>query len=269
MRWEAPEVVVISESLAEQLWPGRDALGRRIRSEPFLPPGAPEEPQPWATVVGVVSDVTKGVGGTDVGDLYWSFSQGAPLWMNLVIRRTNGSWASANKGELIDQVESVLADLDPNVPFSAVRNLPEAVESATAPTRFLAVLFAVFASLALLLAIVGLYGVMAYAARQARKDVAIRMALGADARDVRLLFFRHVSVVLGLGLTTGWGIARILGGALGASAPRDRARRSSHDAGRRSPTRDHRSPGRLGASEAGGKRSSDGGPQRRVGQPRL
>ena len=202
----APEVVMVSEALAGALWPGQDPIGRRLRGRPF--DMSEEEVPPWATVIGVVGDVAKGVGTFDGGDVYWAHSQADTRWMNLVIR------TRASLRDLVPEVERVVAGLDPDVPLSAVRDVSEAVATAVSPSRFLAVLFAVFAGSALVLAVVGLYGVMAYAARQARKHVAIRMALGAGAADVRRLFLRDAMVVLGSGLATGLLIARALGTAL-------------------------------------------------------
>ena len=187
-------VAVVSSNLAARLWPGETPIGQRIRLT-SRDEGA--EPDPWATVVGEVADVQKGVGGFQGGDLYFAHEQVASLWMNVVVRGT------LPQRELVEAMERAAAERDPTVAVSTVRNVSESIRSATAPSRFLATLFAVFAMLALALATVGLYGVMAYAAKQAQKSLAIRMALGADARDVRRLFVRDLVPVLAGGLVMG------------------------------------------------------------------
>lgn len=81
-----------------------------------------------------------------------------------------------------------MSELDPEVPLSSLQRIDEAVLRAMVPTRTLAAMFGGFSGFALVLAVVGLYGVIAYAARQRRRDVAIRMALGADRASVTSLF---------------------------------------------------------------------------------
>ena len=189
----SPPVALVSRSLATSLWPGESPVGKRLR----LAPRGDADPDPWATVIGEVSDVTKGVGGFEGGDIYWAHAQVAPLWMNLVVR------TGLAERIVVERMEAEVAQLDPTVAVSAVRNVSESIRTATAPSRFLATLFTIFALLALCLATVGLYGVMTYAAKQAQTSLAIRMALGADASDVRRLFVRDLLPVLAGGLLLG------------------------------------------------------------------
>lgn len=212
----SPPVAMVSRSLAARLWPGESALGQRIR---LVTRDGEEEPDPWATVVGEVADVRKGVGGFDGGDVYFPHRQVASLWMNVVVR------GSLPQQALVDRMEAAVVKQDPTVAVSAVRDVSASIRTATAPSRFLATLFATFALLALALATVGLYGVMAYAAKQAQKSLAIRMALGADAGHVRRLFLRDLIPVLAGGLVLGGllavGLSEALRDQLHGVAPED------------------------------------------------
>ncbi len=114
----------------------------------------------------------------------------------------------------MSEIEAAVADVDPNVAFASVLDLDDVVSGAIAPSRFMAVVFGTFAAFALLLSVFGLYGVMAYMAREARRDVAIRMALGATASSVTRLLVRHAMMVLAGGLVIGAVGGRLLGAAL-------------------------------------------------------
>ncbi|NNF27137.1 MAG: hypothetical protein HKO53_15355 [Gemmatimonadetes bacterium] len=212
----SPQVALVSPALAGRLWPDESPIGQRIR---LATRGEEAEPDPWATVVGEVGEVRKGVGGFEGGDVYFAHRQVASPWMNVVVRGT------LPQRSLVEQMEAAVLEQDPTVAVSAVRNVSESIRAATAPSRFLATLFATFALLALVLATVGFYGVMAYAAKQAQKSLAIRMALGADARDVRRLFARDLVPVLAAGLLLGGllslGLSEALREQLHGVAPED------------------------------------------------
>jgi ABC-type antimicrobial peptide transport system permease subunit len=115
---------------------------------------------------------------------------------------------------VVEGVEAVLRDLDPEIPFYSVTDMEEAVALSRAPSRFLAVLLGGFAAFAALLACLGVYGVVAYAVRQRRRDVAIRMAIGAGGGAVQGLFLRQTAGVVAVGLAAGVAGGRTLGAAL-------------------------------------------------------
>ncbi len=191
-------VAVVSETLARDLWGGTDVVGRLVRVPAQVMPGmAPPEPGPWLRVVGVVSDAARQVGGPEAGDVYQSYRQAERLWMSLIIRERPGV------ASVVPAVEDAVRELDAEVPLSSVQGIQEAVRRAMAPTRAMAGLFAGFSGFALVLAVLGLYGVIAYAARQRQRDVAIRMALGADRSSVISLFMRQGLVVVAAGLLLG------------------------------------------------------------------
>jgi putative ABC transport system permease protein len=203
---DAELVAVVSESLARDLFGDADPIGRQVRVLPFVMGGmtAPE-PGPWGRVVGVVEGVVRDVGDERAGDLYGTYRQTAPLWMGVVARQRGGA------ATMLSAIEGVVNELDAEAPFSSPSFVEETVREAMAPTRYLAGLLTGFSAFALLLAVVGLYGVVSYAARQRRHDVAIRMALGADRGSVVELFVRQSLVVVAAGL----GVGSLLGVALG------------------------------------------------------
>lgn len=218
----AEPVAVVSESLARQLWGDADPVGRRVRTVPTGTPGmAPPEPGPWLRVVGVVADVQRGVEQSPVGDLYRTYRQGEGAWMNAVVRFRD------DPAGRVPELRTAVADVDPEIPFASVRQLDEVVDEAMAPTRYVAGLLVGFSAFALLLAVLGLYGVVSYAARQREKDVAIRMALGADRGSVTSMFLRQGLVVVGTGIVLGTlgglALGRALEGELHGVRPGDPA----------------------------------------------
>jgi predicted permease len=214
-------VAIVSDALANRLWPGDNPVGRYLRTLPRLDGAMAEEPGPWLRVVGVVADARREVGGLPPGDLYTSLRQSGRFWMHVVARARAGT----DTERVLPAIEDVLHRIDPVVPLSSPLALETAVRDATAPTRFLAVLLAGFSAVAVLLAVMGLYGVIAYAARQRRRDVAIRMALGADRAEVAGLFLRQgMAVVLAgvaLGTAGGYALGRALAGQLHGVGPGD------------------------------------------------
>jgi hypothetical protein len=197
-------VAVVSTGLAERLWPGEEPIGRRVRVA--AGPGE-STPGAWLNVVGLVPDVTQWAG-DDIGELYVALPQALSFWTSVVLRHRSSTTA------VVEGVEAVLRDLDPEIPFYSVTDMEEAVALSRAPSRFLAVLLGGFAAFAALLACLGVYGVVAYAVRQRRRDVAIRMAIGAGGGAVQGLFLRQTAGVVAVGLAAGVAGGRSLGAAL-------------------------------------------------------
>jgi putative ABC transport system permease protein len=215
-------VAVVSERLARDLFGDADPLGLGVRVPPFTMPGSPRaDSGPWLRIVGVVSDIERDVGGTDVGDVYAPLRQENALWVTVYVRQRAGS------ASVVSELERVVHELDPNVPVASVTRLDEVVEQAMQPTRWVAALLTGFSAFALLLAVLGLYGVVSYAARQRRRDVAVRVALGADRASVTSLFVRQGLVVVALGIVVGtWGgylLGRVLEAQLHGIEPGDPA----------------------------------------------
>lgn len=206
----AEPVALVSETLARRLWPQGSVLGRRIRATGREAPGADPSSVAWRTVVGVVKDVRQSHTDEDRADLYVPLLQ-VPGRFASVYVRTAGEpllWLSA--------LRRALKEIDPAASLQATGTLQGLIDEQLARPRFLAGLLAAFAVFAVLLALLGMYGVIAYAVKQREHEIAVRMAVGADARDVMLLFLRQGALVLGIGIAAGLYGAAVIGRLLAA-----------------------------------------------------
>ena len=197
-RRDALPVVVLSETAASRLFPGEDALGKRV--------GCCEEGR-LNVVVGVVGDVRSlGPQQPAPADFYLPLAQ-APrdAWDRLqrsvtVVARGQGDDPSAIAAALRAAVRQV----DPTVPVYDVATMPQRLQTTLAPAQFNTSLMLLLGTIGLLLASIGIYGVVAYFVAQRRRDIAIRIALGARHRDVARMVVGHairpvvVGVVIGL-----------------------------------------------------------------------
>jgi predicted permease len=215
-------VVVVSEELVRQAWPGEDPLGKRVRR---LRSGVAG---PWMSVVGVVKDVKEDRFGARIDRPVWympyaqhTFPLPVSLPLNLVVR-TGG-----HPGAVAAAVRAAIHALDPHQPVASVMPMLEHLADVLIPERFSAVLMTALATLGLLLAALGLYGVMAYSVSQRSGEIGLRMALGARPRDVLLMVAGQglpvVAVGLGIGIAGAWTLARLLASALYQVSPRDPA----------------------------------------------
>ncbi len=188
---ESEPVAIVSDSLANAAWPGKDPIGQQVK----LPWGD----QRWRRVVGVVRRIRHG-GPEDEFEngFYLPYRQTNENVMFLVLR-THGRPES-----VIPAVRSVLAALDPNAPAFEIRSMDKAFDRDIALPRLPVVLTVVFASLAALLAGLGLFGVIAYWVSQRTKELGIRAALGAESGELRTLVLLQggqlalIGVALGL-----------------------------------------------------------------------
>lgn len=208
----APAVAVLSESLARQLFPDRDPVGRRLRIAVFG--------DEWTTIVGVVSDIRHQ--GLDQGierAVYLSYRQMPRPGMAFVLR------AAADPAGLAPALRNVLHEVDPSLPLYEVMTMDARVSSSVAARRFNLALLGVFAGIALLLAGVGVYGVIAYLATERTQEIGIRMALGATRREVIALVLRQGVLLAGVGIAIGvpaaFGLSRVLKNLLYGITPAD------------------------------------------------
>jgi predicted permease len=192
-------IAVISDNLARELFGGAQAaIGRRIRQTPS---------NPWREIVGVVgNEHDDGVTRPATTIVYWPMLQ-EDFWD--VKLRSQRSMAYAIRSErlrdpgFLKEVQQAVWSINPNLPLAAIQTLDEIYGRSMAQTSFTLVILGIAAAVTLLLGVVGIYGVIAYVVAQRRREVGIRMALGAAAGEVQRLFVTHGLVITGIGLTVG------------------------------------------------------------------
>jgi putative ABC transport system permease protein len=182
---EARHVILISDSLARKYFPGEEPIGKRISVEMF------DKPTP-TEIVGIVGDVRyDSLVDQPEPTVYFPHPELTYAFMTLVVR-TNGEPSA-----LAAAVQRELHALDPDQPASDVRTMDQVMADVVARARFNTLLLALFAGLATLLAAVGIFGVMNYSLTLRTREIGLRMALGAQRREVLLLMLKQ-----GLWLTT-------------------------------------------------------------------
>ncbi|PYR90633.1 MAG: hypothetical protein DMF84_19470 [Acidobacteria bacterium] len=195
-------VVILDQRLAEQLWPHQSAIGRRLLLKSLH--------EKWVEVAGVVAHVQmQDVRHKDPPQIWMTYATESYSELNIVVRARNAS-------ALISPVKNAVQRLGAGRPVHDVALLDDYVADATADTRFaLLVLFA-FAAIAVILAAIGVYGVVAFATARRSREIAVRIALGADARGIVALVLRDGLAWIAAGLLTGIGGALVLSRYLGA-----------------------------------------------------
>jgi putative ABC transport system permease protein len=221
----APGVVVINEAMATRSWPNADPLHARI----FIGKGSgPEFDEPAREVVGIVANVHDGP--LDRAPQPAMYVPAAQLTDGLNARIVRGSVAwvihtAAGAPSPVAALEHALAQSTGGVPVARVRTMEDVLARTTTRAEFTTWLLGVFAASALLLASIGVYGLIAYSARQREPEIAIRMALGADGRAMRNLLLRSGAVLMGGGLAIGivasWPAVRVLTAFVYGVSPRD------------------------------------------------
>lgn len=208
-------VTVVNEALVRQFFPGSDPLGKRIRLK---------ESQDWLTIVGIVQDV-RGAG-LDVKPrpaIYRHHSQDAGYWdeMSLVVRLAANTAGSSLESSIRHEIKAI----DPTLSVANFRAMEHLVADAVSRPRFSSFLLGLFALTALALTIVGLYGVVAYTVSQRTRELGIRMALGAQRRNLLGLIvaqgMRPAVIGLIIGVAAAFGLSRFIAAQLFEIKPAD------------------------------------------------
>jgi putative ABC transport system permease protein len=202
-----PTVAVINETMARRFWPNEDPIGKRLKQ------GWPEWKTPWREVVGVVADVKlNGVVEETPLHVYLPLAQSGSSDVSLVLR------TKTDPASMTAAAQAALREVDKDLPLYQVRTMDEVFKRAILPQRAAMVLLTAFALLSILLAAVGIYGVISWGVTQRTREMGLRMALGAQQRDVLwLILRRNMVLVFGgvvLGLAGALALTRVLSGLL-------------------------------------------------------
>ncbi|HYT76285.1 MAG TPA: ABC transporter permease, partial [Vicinamibacterales bacterium] len=195
------ETVIVNDKLAAQFFPGEDPIGRRLRFAPGTArPGLPPPPAPvWRTIVGVSPAIrhSSPQDGDPPGVVYVPYRQEPSAGVVLLVR------SQLEPGAVMRAVQREVQAADPDQPGFTVQTIDQLMAQQTWPYTVFGSLFAIFAVIALVMSAVGLYAVMAYSVTQRTAEIGVRMALGAEARQVSWLILKRGLLQLGLGLTFG------------------------------------------------------------------
>jgi predicted permease len=199
---DGTNTVLINQTMAARFWPGEEAIGRRF--------GQGTDRARWWEVVGIVGDIRSlGLAQQTPYEFYRTIEQAPANSQTVVIRA-----ALDDPSSLIPTAKEIVRSLDPSLPVTGVQTMEEVVAASVGQQRLISAMAGLFAVLAALLAMVGVFGVMTYNVRRQRRELGIRLALGAESGTVRrLIVFRGIRLAV-LGSVTGALAAWLLAGTL-------------------------------------------------------
>jgi putative ABC transport system permease protein len=202
----APAAAVVSDSFARLYWPGRNPIGRHFQVA-FRD----------RTVVGVVGDIrVRGLERSSEPQVYLPYQQVDDGWLIWYVPKDLVIRTELPVGTLMPSVRQVIARADPELPISDVQMLSDVVNAETAPRRVQIRVLAGFAAVAALLAAVGIYGVLAFSVSTRTREIGVRIALGAQGRDILAMIVRHAVALAASGVALGLVVAFAAGRAMQA-----------------------------------------------------
>jgi putative ABC transport system permease protein len=197
-------VAIVNKRLADAYWPGGHATGKRLKWGLNA-----ASPAPWLTIVGVAGDVVDGPPGSEpVIHVYVPYSSVSDALLTSRVVEVGRRVVIGIRGDqeamtFAPALRAVVADLDPALPVSDLRTIEDLERTRSAPQRFSAVAISGFGVGALLLAAIGLYGVLAFSVSQRRREIAVRLALGATPREVLRTTVLEGMTLVAMGLAAG------------------------------------------------------------------
>jgi predicted permease len=204
---ESEQVVIVDENMASTYWPNADPIGKRLKI------GDPNSKTPWMTVVGVVANVKHYALDADSRVALYTPHLQSGAGSLAVVART-----STDPAGLAAAITREARAIDPNLPVFDVKTMEQWLSESLARRRFAMLMLGLFAMVAMLLASVGVYGVMSYSVAQRTREIGVRVALGAQMRDVLQLVIRQgislAGIGVGIGLLAALGATRLMAGLL-------------------------------------------------------
>jgi putative ABC transport system permease protein len=203
-RLDTPPVAIVNQTFVNRYLAGVEPLGQRLRI------GSPDRPRAWVDIVGVVADFkNSGITQPTRPEIYTPVRQQTAWNQLFFLVRTDGSPSA-----LLPSVRQTVSSLDSEQPVYLVQTLEEALATSSFQQRLSTIFLAIFAGVALVLAAIGIYGVMSYAVAARTQEMGVRLAVGAQPRDVVWLVLSQVARLSATGLAIGVLILIAAGGAL-------------------------------------------------------